>query len=32
MGCMLQFKDGIHQKGMNVEVMHLTELIDNQKV
>ena len=32
MGCMLQFKDGIHQKGMNVEVMHLTELLDNQKV
>jgi glycolate oxidase iron-sulfur subunit len=32
MGCMLQFMDGIHQKGMNVKVMHLTELIDKQKV
>ena len=32
MGCMLQFMDGIHQKGMNVEVMHLTEMLDEQKV
>jgi len=32
MGCMLQFMDGIHQKGMNVKVMHLTELLDKQKV
>ncbi len=28
MGCMLQFKDGIYQKRMNVDVMHLTEVID----
>jgi len=32
MGCMLQFMDGIHQKGMKVSVMHLTELLDEQKV
>ena len=32
MGCMLQFMDGIHQKGMNVEVKHLTEMIDKQNL
>jgi glycolate oxidase iron-sulfur subunit len=32
MGCMLQFMDGIHQKGLNVEVKHLTEMLDKQNV
>lgn len=32
MGCMMQFKDGIHQKNMNVEVMHLTEVLDKHMV
>jgi glycolate oxidase iron-sulfur subunit len=26
-GCMLQLKDGVHQKGMKVEVLHLVEAI-----
>jgi glycolate oxidase iron-sulfur subunit len=26
-GCMLQLKDGAHQKGMKVEVLHLAEAI-----
>ncbi len=28
MGCMLQFMDGIYQKGMDVKVMHLAEVLD----
>jgi glycolate oxidase iron-sulfur subunit len=26
-GCMLQLKDGAHHKGMKVEVLHLTEVL-----
>jgi Fe-S oxidoreductase len=26
-GCILQLKDGAHQKGMKVEVLHLAEAI-----
>jgi len=30
-GCMLQLKDGAHQKGMKVEVLHLVEALDKLK-
>jgi glycolate oxidase iron-sulfur subunit len=30
-GCMLQLKDGAHQKGMKVEVLHLVEAMQRFK-
>lgn len=28
MGCLIQLKDGIHQRKMRTKVLHLTEVLD----